>query len=103
MQASQLIIPHDGSYDSTKSLLVVNLGSLRMNSLGKPEDAKSNVTVKQLISMGKSEEDVLLHLREHSYDKFALKIVDFQVRVFIHWIYKHRHEILNDVRIFMKY
>ncbi|XP_068984481.1 intermembrane lipid transfer protein Vps13 isoform X1 [Bombus flavifrons] len=82
MQASQLIIPHDGFYDSTKSLLVVNLGSLQIHSLEKPKgDDKTNVSVKQLISMGKTEEDVLLHLREHSYDKFVLKIVDFQVLV----------------------
>lgn len=83
MQASQLIIPHDGFYDSTKSLLVVNLGSLQIHSLEKPKgDDKTNVSVKQLISMGKTEEDVLLHLREHSYDKFVLKIVDFQVCIF---------------------
>lgn len=82
MQASQIIIPHNGFYNNTKSLLVVNLGSLKMHSLEKPKDDKTNVTVKQLISMGKSEEDVLLHLREHSYDKFVLKIVDFQVRFF---------------------
>ncbi|XP_076681161.1 vacuolar protein sorting 13C isoform X2 [Andrena cerasifolii] len=81
MQASQLIIPHGGFYSSTKSLLVINLGSLQMQSLEKPKDDTTNVTVKQLISMGKSEEDVLLHLREHSYDKFVLKIVDFQVLV----------------------
>ncbi|XP_076183155.1 vacuolar protein sorting 13C isoform X2 [Ptiloglossa arizonensis] len=81
MQASQIIIPHNGFYNNTKSLLVVNLGSLKMHSLEKPKDDKTNVTVKQLISMGKSEEDVLLHLREHSYDKFVLKIVDFQVLV----------------------
>ncbi|XP_076625592.1 vacuolar protein sorting 13C isoform X3 [Colletes latitarsis] len=81
MQASQIIVPHDGFYNNTKSLLVVNLGSLKMHSLEKLKDDKTNVTVKQLISMGKSEEDVLLHLREHSYDKFVLKIVDFQVLV----------------------
>ncbi|XP_076380466.1 vacuolar protein sorting 13C isoform X3 [Megalopta genalis] len=81
MQASQLIIPHGGFYNSTKSLLVVNLGSLKIHSLEKPKEDKSNVSVKQLISMGKSEEDVLLHLREHSYDKFVLKIVNVQVIV----------------------
>ncbi|XP_053986716.1 intermembrane lipid transfer protein Vps13 isoform X2 [Hylaeus volcanicus] len=81
MQASQIIIPHDGFFDDTKSLLVVNLGSLKMHSLEKEKDGRSSVTVKELISMGKSEEDVLLHLREHSYDKFVLKIVDFQVLV----------------------
>ncbi|XP_076225482.1 vacuolar protein sorting 13C isoform X3 [Nomia melanderi] len=81
MQASQLIIPHGGFYNSTKSLLVVNLGSLKMHSLEKPNDNKTNVSVKQLISMGKSEEDVLLHLREHTYDKFVLKIVDVQILV----------------------
>lgn len=82
MQASQLIIPHDGRYNSTKSLLIIDLGSLQIHSLEKPKDVKTHVTVKQLISMGKSEEDVLLHLREHSYDKFVLKIVDFQVCTF---------------------
>ncbi|KZC12683.1 Vacuolar protein sorting-associated protein 13A, partial [Dufourea novaeangliae] len=81
MQASQLIVPHGGFYNSTKSLLVVNLGSLKMHSLEKPKHDRTSVSVKQLISMGKSEEDVLLHLREHSYDKFVLKIVDIQVLV----------------------
>lgn len=79
MQASQLIIPHGGLYDSTKSLLIINLGSLKMHSLEKPKNNKSKATVKQLASMGKSEEDILLHLREYSYDKFALNIVNFQV------------------------
>ncbi|XP_076294775.1 vacuolar protein sorting 13C isoform X2 [Lasioglossum baleicum] len=81
MQASQLIIPHGGFYNSTKALLVVNLGSLKIHSLEKPKDDKTNVSVKQLISMGKSEEDVLLHLREHTYDKFVLKIVNVQILV----------------------
>ncbi|KAK2581118.1 hypothetical protein KPH14_007937 [Odynerus spinipes] len=81
MQASQLIIPHGGLYNSTKSLFVVNLGSLKMHSLEKSKKDASKSTVKQLASMGKSEEDILLHLREHSYDKFALKIVNFQILV----------------------
>ncbi|XP_035721159.1 vacuolar protein sorting-associated protein 13-like isoform X2 [Vespa mandarinia] len=81
MQASQLIIPHGGLYDSTKSLFIINLGSLKMHSLEKPKSNKSKATVKQLASMGKSEEDILLHLREYSYDKFALNIVNFQVLV----------------------
>ncbi|CAK9800782.1 Intermembrane lipid transfer protein Vps13, partial [Anthophora quadrimaculata] len=81
MQASQLIIPHGGFYNGTRSLLVVNLGSLQMHSLDKPKDDEMNVTVKQLISIGKSEEDVLLHFRERSYDKFVLKIADFQILV----------------------
>nr|XP_050858456.1 intermembrane lipid transfer protein Vps13 isoform X2 [Vespula vulgaris] len=81
MQASQLIIPHGGLYDSTKSLFIINLGSLKMHSLEKPKNNKSKATVKQLASMGKSEEDILLHLREYSYDKFALNIVNFQILV----------------------
>ncbi|KAI4483365.1 hypothetical protein M0802_013464 [Mischocyttarus mexicanus] len=81
MQASQLIIPLGGLYDNTKSLFIINLGSLKMHSLEKPKSDKSKSTVKQLASMGKSEEDILLHLREHSYDKFALNIVNFQILV----------------------
>ncbi|KAI4489144.1 hypothetical protein M0804_004642 [Polistes exclamans] len=81
MQASQLIIPLGGLYDNTKSLFIINLGSLKMHSLEKPKSDKSKATVKQLASMGKSEEDILLHLREHSYDKFALNIVNFQILV----------------------
>lgn len=77
MQASQLIIPHGGLYEDSKALIVVNLGSLKMHSLEKGDMA--GISVKQLVSMGKSEEEVLLHLREHSYDKFVLKIVNFQV------------------------
>jgi len=79
MQASQLIIPHGGFYDDSKALIVINLGSLKMHSLEKGESDLAGASVKQLVSMGKSEEEVLLHLREHSYDKFVLKIVNFQV------------------------
>lgn len=81
MQASQLLIPHGGLYDDSKALIVVNLGSLKMHSLEKGKDDMSGASVKQLVSMGKSEKDILLHLREHSYDKFVLKIVNFQVLV----------------------
>lgn len=79
MQASQLIIPHGGLYDDSKALIVVNLGSLKMHSLEMGKSDIAGTSVKQLVSMGKSEEEVLLHLREHSYDKFVLKIVNFQV------------------------
>ena len=44
-----------------------------MHSLEKPVNDTSNVTVKQLVNMGKSEEDILTHLRQYSYDKFVLK------------------------------
>ncbi|XP_011874480.1 PREDICTED: vacuolar protein sorting-associated protein 13C isoform X2 [Vollenhovia emeryi] len=81
MQASQLIVPHGGLYDDSKALIVVNLGSLKMHSLEKGKSDMAGVSVKQLVSIGKSEEEVLLHLREHSYDKFVLKIVNFQVLV----------------------
>ncbi|XP_029176856.1 vacuolar protein sorting-associated protein 13 isoform X2 [Nylanderia fulva] len=81
MQASQLIIPHGGLYEDTKALIVVNLGSLKMHSLEKGKSDMAGASVRQLVSMGKSEEEVLLHLREHSYDKFVLEIVNFQVLV----------------------
>ncbi|XP_071648864.1 intermembrane lipid transfer protein Vps13 isoform X1 [Temnothorax longispinosus] len=81
MQASQLIIPHGGLYDDSKALIVVNLGSLKMHSLEKGKSDMAGASVKQLVSMGKSEEEVLLHLREYSYDKFVLKIANFQVLV----------------------
>lgn len=79
MQASQLLIPHGGLYEDSKALIVVNLGSLKMHSLEKGKNEMTGASVKQLINMGKSEEDILLHLREHSYDKFVLQIVNFQV------------------------
>ncbi|XP_012058655.1 PREDICTED: vacuolar protein sorting-associated protein 13C [Atta cephalotes] len=81
MQASQLIIPHGGLYEDSKALIVVNLGSLKMHSLEKGKSDLAGVSVRQLVSMGKSEEEVLLHLREHSYEKFVLKIVNFQILV----------------------
>ncbi|XP_026827312.1 vacuolar protein sorting-associated protein 13 isoform X2 [Ooceraea biroi] len=81
MQASQLIVPYGGFYEDSKALIVVNLGSLKMQSLQEEKTEMSGVTVKQLVSMGKSEEEVLSHLRAHSYDKFVLKIVNFQVLV----------------------
>ncbi|XP_077266001.1 vacuolar protein sorting 13C isoform X2 [Temnothorax americanus] len=81
MQASQLIIPHGGLYEDSKALIVVNLGSLKMHSLEKGKSDMAGASVKQLVSMGKSEEEVLLYLREYSYDKFVLKIANFQVLI----------------------
>jgi hypothetical protein len=78
MQASQLIIPYGGLYNGNESLLVINLGTLNINSLNTPKDA-TRLSVKQLVSMGKTEDKIFSHLREHGYDKFDLKIVNFQV------------------------
>ena len=50
-----------------------------MHSLEKAKGDNDVLSVKQLVSMGKSEEDILSHLRQYSYDKFVLKIVNFQV------------------------
>lgn len=63
LQASQLIVPHGGFYNGTESLFVINLGSLKIYSMEKPKDDLAKVTVKQLASMGKGEEDILTHLR----------------------------------------
>ncbi|KAJ8665252.1 hypothetical protein QAD02_006914 [Eretmocerus hayati] len=79
--APQLIIPHGGLYNGGESLFVINLGSLQMRSLEKPKDDVSGLSVKQLISMGKSEEDILSHLRHYSYDKFVLKLYNFQALI----------------------
>ncbi|XP_043267936.1 vacuolar protein sorting-associated protein 13 isoform X2 [Venturia canescens] len=81
MEASQLLLPHGGLYNGTESLIVINLGSLKIHSLEKPKSDMASATVKQLVSMGRSEEDILMHLRQHSYDQFALKIVNFQILV----------------------
>ncbi|XP_046738037.1 vacuolar protein sorting-associated protein 13 isoform X1 [Diprion similis] len=81
LQASQLIVPHKGFYTGNESLFVLNLGSLKVNSLAKPRDSEAPATVKQLVGMGKSEEDILAQLRTYSYDKFIMKIVNFQALV----------------------
>ncbi|KAL7290198.1 hypothetical protein TKK_0015907 [Trichogramma kaykai] len=81
LKASQLIIPHGGFFNGNESLIVINLGSLKVHSLEKPTDSESNLSVKSLVSMGKSEKDILEHLRQHSYDKFVLKIVNFQALI----------------------
>ncbi|XP_043479643.1 vacuolar protein sorting-associated protein 13 isoform X2 [Leptopilina heterotoma] len=81
LNASQLIIPYGGFYNRTESLFVINLGSLKIHSLEKAKDESAHLSVKQLVSMGKSEEEILSHLRLYSYDKFVLKIVNFQALV----------------------
>ncbi|XP_058806498.1 intermembrane lipid transfer protein Vps13 isoform X2 [Phymastichus coffea] len=80
LKASQLIVPHGGLYSGNESLFVINLGSFKMQSMEKFKE-DSSLSVKQLITMGKTEEDILNHLREHSYDKFVLKIVNFQALI----------------------
>lgn len=79
MEAPQLIIPYGGFYTGNESLFVINLGSLKMRSLEKPKSEIPDLNVRALVSQGKTEEDILSHLREYSYDKFVLQIVNFQV------------------------
>ncbi|XP_031777535.1 vacuolar protein sorting-associated protein 13 isoform X3 [Nasonia vitripennis] len=81
LQASQLIVPYGGFYNKNESLIVINLGSLKVHSLEKPKNDAAHLSVKQLVSMGKTEEDILTHLREYSYDRFVLKIVNFQALI----------------------
>lgn len=81
LAASQLIVPYGGFYTDQAAVIVVNLGSLKIHSLEKPKDDLATSSVKQLVSMGKSEEDILAHLRKYSYDRFVLKIVNFQALV----------------------
>ena len=79
LKASQIIIPYGGFYNGTESLFVLNLGSLKIHSVEKAKGDTAQLTVKQLVRQGKSEEEILKHLRMYSYDKFVLKIVNFQV------------------------
>ncbi|XP_044002668.1 vacuolar protein sorting-associated protein 13 isoform X3 [Aphidius gifuensis] len=81
IEASQLIIPNSGFYSDNSAVIVINLGSLKIHSIEKPKDDLATSTVKQLVNMGKSEEDILNHLRKFSYDRFVLKIVNFQALV----------------------
>ncbi|KAK0157380.1 hypothetical protein PV328_011128 [Microctonus aethiopoides] len=81
LDASQLIFPSGGFFTNNESVIVINLGSLKIHSLEKVNDDFGMSSVKQLISMGKTEEDIMIHLRKHSYDRFALKIVNFQALV----------------------
>ncbi|XP_011301984.1 vacuolar protein sorting-associated protein 13C isoform X2 [Fopius arisanus] len=81
LAASQLIVPFRGFYTDQAAVIVINLGSLKIHSLEKSKDDLATSSVKQLVSMGKSEEDILMHLRKYSYDRFALKIVNFQALV----------------------
>ncbi|XP_023247319.1 vacuolar protein sorting-associated protein 13 [Copidosoma floridanum] len=81
LEAPQLIVPYGGFYTGNESLLVINLGSLKMRSLEKPKETDDHLSVKQLVSMGKTEEDILAHLRQHSYDKFILKIINVQALI----------------------
>lgn len=82
LEASQLIIPHGGFYIGLESLFVVNFGSLKVRSLEKLESTEETLKqfkVKQLKNMGKSEEEIMAYFRESSYDKFILRIENFQV------------------------
>jgi len=81
MQASQLIVPYGGFYEDSKALIIIDLGSLKIRSLRKEETEMASVTVKQLISMGKTEEEIISHLKTYSYDKFILEIVNFQILI----------------------
>lgn len=83
LDASQLIIPHGGLYNGNESLVVINFGSLKMRSIEKfvdTNETSKQYKVSQLRSMGKSESEIITYLRDFSYDKFILRIENFQVR-----------------------
>jgi vacuolar protein sorting-associated protein 13A/C len=97
MQASQFIIPYGGFYEDSKALIIINLGNLKVQPLQK--EKITSVTVKELIKMGKSEEEVLSHLKMYSYDRFFLEIVNFQVtknHIHIMWESFNNHKYYTE-------
>ncbi|XP_073984515.1 vacuolar protein sorting 13C isoform X2 [Rhodnius prolixus] len=77
VKSSRILIPKNGYYEKQKqSLIVINLGNLKMTS--KLRDDRY-VDCKDLIQKYGSEEAALHSVIERSYDNFSLTLTDIQV------------------------
>ncbi|XP_076066395.1 vacuolar protein sorting 13C isoform X3 [Oratosquilla oratoria] len=74
LEASHVIVPEKGIYTGSSSVIVLNLGSLRVASI--PRQDSTNLA--NLLSQGKSQEEVMEEMRSTSYDHFNIKLTDAQ-------------------------
>ncbi|CAL4060913.1 unnamed protein product, partial [Meganyctiphanes norvegica] len=73
IEASHIIIPENGKYNPQCSVLVLTLGSLKMDSI---EKNKGDLIA--LSKAGKSEDEIKLIMENKSYDWYSIQLIDIQ-------------------------
>ncbi|XP_049694728.2 intermembrane lipid transfer protein Vps13 isoform X2 [Helicoverpa armigera] len=73
--ASYIIVPKTGVYSDGQACVVVKLGAIRVKS----EPRSHALDVHKLYKEGLADEDILMEITKHSYDKMALELTEMQI------------------------
>lgn len=77
-RAPYVIIPYGGKYTGTENVLVLNLGRLKVYSVGTRSSIED---VQNLHKSGKAQSEILEFMRQNCYDNFILELKDLQILV----------------------
>lgn len=64
-------------FSDIKSLLIINLGHVKIKSLVRQQDS---VNVRKMFQEGTEEEQILKQVMAESYDKYVLELTEVQVQ-----------------------
>lgn len=79
ISAPYVMVPYGGLFTSDlKSLLVVNLGHVKIKSVVRNKDS---INVKKMFEEGTEEETILKHMRAESYDKYVMELTEVQLLI----------------------
>ncbi|XP_050421691.1 intermembrane lipid transfer protein Vps13-like isoform X3 [Adelges cooleyi] len=78
MMSSYIIIPHGGFYKKDQSVLVFNLGSLKIKS--KPQNLE-DLSIKSMHNKGATQTEVFQETVSRSYDRFYIELENAQILI----------------------
>ena len=76
-EASRLVIPQHGYFTMNCPVIVANLGSINIRSIVKGSDQQAKLT--EMVSTGKTQEEIMDAMRSSSYEQFNILLTDMQV------------------------
>lgn len=79
MMPSYIVIPHGGFYKKNQSLLVFNLGCLKIKS--KPQTTENLVSIHSMHKKGASQSEVLQEIVSRSYDRYYIELENAQILI----------------------
>ncbi|VVC40207.1 Hypothetical protein CINCED_3A023147 [Cinara cedri] len=78
MMASYIVIPHGGFYRKNQSLLLFNLGCLKIKS--KPQNLE-DVSIQSMHKKGATQSEVLQGIVSRSYDRYYIELENAQILI----------------------
>ncbi|CAG9772493.1 unnamed protein product [Ceutorhynchus assimilis] len=78
LYAPLIIVPYGGRLEEIQSVLVIDLGQIKLYSDG---HRSSIMDVRRLYSEGLDQSEIFERMKIHSYDKFKLELTDLQILV----------------------